>query len=254
MRRYIVFLVAIACFVLDYLLGNEVDVTQAWLVPVIAGVSALAGMFQRNAANRMEDQNPFPVAAPNPNLLRNTAIAEQMSQVGLPGQEYSLAQQGLQRNLGGVLRQARAVGGYGVNLPSILRQANYGQQQLDTTNAAARQANQRLAMQTRETLAGEENRVWGWNEQQRYTDLAERIASLRSAGNQNIAGGLGFLGQMYASGAWQGFGNQNAGANAAIQTQLPGAQVQQNQSNYGAMLQQSLLSGYGMAPNPGARV
>ena len=244
MRKLINPLIAAVCVCVDYLIGNEVDLTQAWIVPVIAGASALIGALQRNAANRMENQNPFPNAAANPNILQNVATAEQMAQTGLPGAQYSLAQQGLQRNLGGVLRQAQSMRGYGVNLPSILRQSNQAQAQLDASNSAARVANQRLLMQARTQLAGEENRVWGWNEQQRYTDIANRLASLRSAGNQNIAGSLGFLGQLYASGAWGGFGGNN--------TQSPGGQSQNNYNSlFGAPLGYSMGSGYGMAPQIG---
>lgn len=227
MRKYTILLISISTLILDYHLSSP-TLTVSWIVPALSLVSMGVGALQRNAARRMEAENPFPTTEENENILRNTAIAERMSQTGLPGQEYSLAQQGLQRNLEGVLRQTQQMGGYGVNLPAILRQSNYAQQNLDVQNASARLQNQRLAMDARTKLAGEQNRVWGWNEQARYQQLAQRIASLRSAGGQNIAGGIGFLGQMMASGVWNGFGGSQTNPASQIQTVLPGAQVGPN--------------------------
>jgi len=251
MRGLIILILTGAALTLDALvLDSPGNLNMAWIVPAVTAVSGLVGLLQRRSAGNLEANNPFPFEPISPALLQNAAVAEQMAGVGLPGQQYSLAQQGIQRNLSGVLRQTQAVGGYGVNLPSILRQANYSQQQLDASNAAAQMNNQRLAMQARTQLAGEQARTFGWNERTRYSEAAARIAALRSAGNQNIAGALGFLGQMYAGGVWGNPGNNNQGA--PINTSLTGAQSQNNyNSMFGAPLGYSLGSGYGMSPSFG---
>lgn len=212
-----------------------------WLGLASGVVGLVSGLFRGGKARRMERQNPYPTATVDPLIVENRARAQQMAQVGLPQATYNLALQNIQRNQAGALRAAQS-SGRPVNVASILDRTNQATLQLDAADAAARMQNQRLAMQQNSALAAENQRVWNWNEAQRYQELAGRIAQLRTAGQQDLWGGIGMIGQLAASGVFNGMfggnggsgwlsnlfgGNGNKGA-ARIDTVLPGAQVTNN--------------------------
>lgn len=181
-----------------------------WIGLASSAIGLVSGLFRGRQARRMEKENPYPTAEVDPLLAENRAIAQQMAQGGLPRAQYNLALQNNQRNLAGALRAAQTSGR--VNVASILNQANQATLQLDAADAAARMQNQRLAMQQNSALAAENQRVWSWNEAQRYQELAGRIAQLRTAGQQDLWGGIGMLGQLAASGVFNGmFGGNNSG-------------------------------------------
>lgn len=172
-------------------------------IPILAGIglgvnalSSLAGGIfgagQKRQANRLERNNPLPIAQVNQNLLANVAQANQMAQVGLPQQQYNNALQQQQQAFAGGLRTLGRSGGTS-NLATLLRGQNQGINNLNVADAQARQANQRLLMQQRGVLANEEQRVWNWNKAQPYLRTMQQVASLRNAGNQNMFGALGNL-------------------------------------------------------------
>lgn len=182
-----------------------------WIGLASSAIGLVSGLFRGRKARRMERENPYPVAETDSLLTENQARAQQMAQVGLPQAQYNLALQNIQRNQAGALRAAQT-SGRPVNVASILGQTNQATLQLDAADAAARIQNQRLAMQQNSALAAENQRVWNWNEAQRYQELAGRIAQLRAAGQQDLWGGIGMLGQLAASGVFNGmFGGNNSG-------------------------------------------
>lgn len=239
MRSILYTVIFAGVILLDYYTEGDLNVTSAWIIPAITAVGGLVGAIQRSRASNLEADNPYPEASLNPYLLQNLAQAQQGAQVGLPAPVYNLAQQGLNRNLAGVLRATERQRGYGVNLPSILAQANQSQAGLDAQNAAAMQQNQRVLMNARQQVAGDNQRVFENNELNRYGAMSARIAALRQAGNQNIIGAAGLLGQFGLLG-----GNFN---------NIFGGTPQQPGLGLGQSLNYSLGSGFGVAPYLGQR-
>jgi len=155
-----------------------------------AAVGGIFGAFQTAKANRLERGNTLPLADVNANIANNVALAQQMSNVGLAQEQYDAAVQGQNQNLTAALKASGRTG-RNTNVGGILRQANEATLKLNAADAAARQQNQRLLIQQRQVLAGEEQRVWNWNKAQPYLKMSQRIAALRNAGNQNMFGALG---------------------------------------------------------------
>lgn len=237
-----------------------------WVGLASSAIGLISGLFRGRKAKKLERQNPYPTATVDPLIVENQARAQQMAQVGIPQAQYNLALQNIQRNQAGALRTAQS-SGRPANVASILDRTNQATLQLDAADAAARMQNQRLAMQQNSALAAENQRAWNWNEAQRYQELAGRIAQLRTAGQQDLWGGIGMLGQLAASGTFDGMfggnggsgwlsnlfgGNGNTGA-ARIDTVLPGAQVTNNAPGTPGFGGYNTLGnqGFGMAPYSG---
>lgn len=177
------------------------------------------GAFQTGKANRLERENTLPTAEINANILTNVAQAEQMAKIGLSQEQYNNTLQQQDQNLAAAIRTSSR-SGRNTNVANILRQANIGTQNLNVADANARQQNQRTLMQQRGVLANEEQRVWNWNKAQPYLRMSQRIASLRQAGNSNIAGALGTLtgiGMNVASNGGFG-GGDSAGTGGGVGT------------------------------------
>src|SRR5690606_6182384 len=139
-------------------------------------------------------QTVAPTTTINPELLQNAALADQMAMVGLPDAQYMQALGNINRNQAGALRVA-STSGRPANVASILQQSNLATGQLDAADAAARQSNQRLAMNARAAVAQDRNRVFDWD-RQKYMLQLQQIGALRNAGNQNIFGAIGNVAQM----------------------------------------------------------
>lgn len=188
------------------------------------------GAFQTGKANRLERENTLPLATVNSNILSNVALAQNMANIGLSEQQYNNALMQQDQNLSAAVR-ASGRSGRNTNTANLLRQANAATLNLNAQDAQARQQNQRALMQQRGILANEEQRVWNWNKAQPYLRMSQRIASLRNAGNQNIAGGIGTLtgiGMNVAANG--GFGGSSS---STIPPNFYGAMGQYGQSNNG---------------------
>lgn len=174
-------------------------------------IGGLFGIGQRRKANRLARNTVFPTASVAAPLVENVGIAQQMASTGLPDEQYNLATQNINRNQAGALRTLSTLGRPS-SAAGILRQTNDATLRLDAADAAARQANQRTLMQQNQVLAQEQNRVWDWNNRQKYLMQLQEISQLRNAGNQNIFGSLGSLVNLGIGGA---FGGGSAGNNGS---------------------------------------
>jgi len=167
---------------------------------ILKGLSGIGQMFK---GNKMAKNNPFPTAQVNENIAKNAAIADQMAQTGLPQQQYNQALQNMQRNQNGVLTTLGRSANSSAGLSSLLRASNDATLNLDVNDAQARMRNQGIAMQQRGQLGQEQNRVWDWNNKQRYLQQGQAAAAMQGAGRQNAFGALtdlSQLGQSYFSG------------------------------------------------------
>lgn len=198
----------------------------AALPSVIQGVS---GIIQQDRGKKMASNNPFITESVNENIAKNAALAEQAAQVGLPQEQYNKQQEAINRNQAtGIRLASRNTRPTGIS--SIVRATNDAMGNLNAQDAMARQQNQRLAMQQRGALAQEQNRVWDWNNRQRYLQNARAASETIGAGRRNLFGGIQGLSQLgqLALGGGQGF--------------------QLGQGYLNNQLQNSLLTGQGMNP------
>lgn len=210
---------------------------------VIQGVSGLLGIGR---GKRMAKRNPFVNESVNENLIKNAAIAENMARVGTPQEQYNNQLQAIQKNQAGGVRMLSRTNNPSAGVSSLVRASNEAIGGLNARDAMDRQQNQRIAMQQRGILAGEQNRVWDWNKRQRYLQQAQAAAETIGAGRQNLFGGLqglSQLGQMALSGG-QGGGSKTGGGSG-----LSGFMGIGNGGRYlNRQMNNSLNTGYGMNP------
>ena len=186
-------------------------------IPYIAGgLSSLFGIGQKLSAARMDRNNPFQARTVNSLIASNAAQAQNQARIGIAEQQYQNARNQQQQNLATILGTASR-SGRNIPLGGLLRQSNLATQQLNTTDAQARQQNQRYAAQQNQILAQEQQNVRSYNIEQPYMRRQQQAAELRNAGNQNIFAGLGMAAQsaIMTGGAGQ---TGSVGANLA---QLP---------------------------------
>lgn len=207
----------------------------------VAGI--LGGIGQKRRAKKMLDN------AIDPGLKayeENAAKAEQLARQGMPAQEYNLASTNIQRGTQAGLRQLGRMSNPFAGIAGLKRSEDDAFSRLDASNAAARRQNIIGAMQAKRDL----NNM----QLQRYNDEINQANALLGAGQQNIAGGLGSLGQF---GMMQSlYGNRPTNPNpnkpnipiGGISTggfnawELPGAMG-------GSVLPGNNLSGYGSRLN-----
>lgn len=186
----------------------------------IAAVKGVSGLLQKRKANQLAKANTRPTYTIPQEYLDNAALAKQMSQVGLPQQQYNNTVNGINRNLavgiGALGRSSNPTG----SIASIVRGANDAQLGLDAQDAAARMNNQRLFMNQNAILGNQRLAQQQWNQFGRYQENAAAARALRAAGDQNINGALNTLGgtALQYMGAMQGDNNP-----PPIRTDLPAA-------------------------------
>lgn len=163
---------------------------------IIQGIGGLLGIGK---GNRRAKNNNFPVEQVNPLLQKNVAIAENMARTGLPQEQYNNQLNNISRNQAGALMSFGRRAGNTGSLASIVRAGNDATNNLVSQDARARMNNERFAFGQRAQLAGEQNRVWDWNNRQRYIQNANSNAQQIGAGKQNVMNaftGLSQLGQI----------------------------------------------------------
>lgn len=176
-------------------------------VPYIAGgLGSLFGIGQKLQAAKLDRNNPFQARTVNSLIANNAAQAQNQAQIGIAQQQYNNARNQQAQNLATVLGTASRTG-RNIPLAGLLRQGNLSTQQLNATDAQARQQNQRYAAQQNQVLAQEQQNVRSYNIEQPYLRRQQQAAELRNAGNQNIFGGLGTI----ASAAMMTAGDEQQG-------------------------------------------
>lgn len=160
-------------------------------LPLLAiGAGTLFGAAQTFAASRMERNNPFQARTVNSLIANNAAQAQNQAQIGIAQQQYNNARNQQAQNLATVLGTASRTG-RNIPLAGLLRQGNLSTQQLNATDAQARQQNQRYAAQQNQVLAQEQQNVRSYNIEQPYLRRQQQAAETRSSGISNIFGGIG---------------------------------------------------------------
>jgi len=171
---------------------------------ILKGIGGLIGIGK---GNRMAKANIRPIELVNSNIAKNAAMAEQMADTGLPQQQYNQAVQNIQRNQTGGYAALGRSANPSAGLNSLVRAGNDATLNLDVQDANARQNNQRFAFGQRAQLANEQNRVWDWNNRQKFRENAQAASETIRAGKSNAFGALSDLSQLGQSVASGQFGN-----------------------------------------------
>lgn len=205
----------------------------------LAGISAIpqlvkgiSGIFGIARGKRMARNNKFPVEGVNQNFVQNSAEADQMARVGMPQQQYNNQLEAINSGQSAGVRMLNRSSNPSASIASIVRQGNLANNQLNAQDAQTRTQNQRYAIGQRGILGNEQNRVWDWNNRQRFLQNAQAAAQTINAGRQNAFGALDNLTSLGMS-ALGGQGGEAGGiGNSYMNNRLKG----------------SLITGYGMNP------
>jgi len=171
---------------------------------IIKGIGGLAGMIKGNARAK---RNIRPEENVNALISQNNAMAENDALVGMPQEQFNLANQGLQRNQAAGFRQLGRSANASAGLASLVRGGNDAALDLGAQDAAMRMNNRRFAFGTRSALAGEQNRVFDWNKRRKFQEEAAAAAEQIGSGKANAMGALTDLsqiGQAYLGGGKAG--------------------------------------------------
>ncbi len=168
-------------------------------VPGLASIGSAAltsaqGAKQQKEARKMLAGLKDPGYQIPEEFQQNLAESEQMAKSGLPAQEYNLASTNIQRGTKSGLRQLGRMSNPFAGIAGLARAQSDAFANLDAANAAARRQNILGAMGARRELAGQKLGQQQYA-QQRYMDQVNQANALLGAGMQNVAGGLGSLGQ-----------------------------------------------------------
>lgn len=180
----------------------------------LAGIGGLAkgifGLSQNHQASQIEKNNPFPTETIQPEYQKNLNQAQQMSQVGMPQQQYTNQLNSIQQNQAGALGALSNSANPGASLASIVRSGDAATGNLNAQDAVQRNQNLLRLLQERTVMAQQKDKVWDWNSKQKYLGNLAKSQALRGAGNANIAGGLGDIsslgGQLLKGGLGSGAG------------------------------------------------
>lgn len=152
---------------------------MSWIAAGVSLGTAAIGFFKGRKQKRegqallkQTEGREIPEAA-----LENKRIATQMSQEGMPSQQYELAKRNIDRNnVSAILASNNRRGGLGL-IPRILAGTNDAYLRLDANNANIQNQNKRTLMGVNSQIGGYQN--------QKYQGDYNYAQSLIGAGNDN---------------------------------------------------------------------
>ena len=168
-----------------------------------AGVSIYKGIKQKNDAKKLQNENPRPSEALPEEELANQRMAQNMSLEGLPSAQYEQARKNIQRQQAAAVGSAQDRRSGVANIGAIQQGTNDAYGNLDAANAGARRQNQLALMGVNDKVAVYRDKLFDWNQRQRYIQNENYAMSLLGAGNANIYGGI----DKAASGLLNAYGN-----------------------------------------------
>jgi hypothetical protein len=208
----------------------------AALVPLaMALVGGIVGHAQKRKAQKALSKLQRPEYEIPQEILRNQKMAEQAANEGLPSQQYSQAQQNIQRQQNRAISMASDRRQGLMALPGIQQAATDAQLNLDASDAQARRVNQQQLYGINAQLAGFKTKQWDVNKKQLYDRDYGYNMQLLGAGNQNLMGSIDKAGSA-AGYLLGGSGGQSRGYSSASRAGEP--------SYYGGYSKDSKYSGF----------
>jgi|SRR6185369_295494 len=153
-------------------------------------IGGITGLFQKKKGNKLLDQNVRPNQTLPAELLANQEDAKQMANEGLPSQQYDNANKNIQRQQVAAIGNAqdRRLGGALVG--GIQQRTNDATANLDAADADNRKQGRINLQNVNNQVASWRDKLFDWNQKQKYIERQNYGMSLLGAGNANFYGGL----------------------------------------------------------------
>lgn len=150
----------------------------------------ISGLFKKGKANKLMSENPRPVEQVPAEVLASQAAAEQLSNEGLPAAQYKQARQEIEKNAQQAIAAAGDRRGALATIGAINQQTNDATNNLNVESAKQRVANIKNLMTRNDVTAQWKDKVWDYNERQRYEENAAAIRALTGAGAEETNSGI----------------------------------------------------------------
>lgn len=191
-----------------------------------AALGVVSGLFGKKKANNILANNPRPTEAIPSEVLANQQIAQGAALQGMPSEQYDQAQKNIQRNQSAALTAASTTPGGGVrNIGAIQQASNDASGQLNAESAEMRRQNISQLLGANNQVASWKDKLFDWNERQKYIQQYNYGMGLLGQSNQNLLSGadklLGTAAGAAASGLFGSNGTSktpSAGRNPDIYT------------------------------------
>jgi hypothetical protein len=180
-----------------------------------AGYSVYKGIKQSSDAKKMMRDNQRPNESIPQEELSNQQLAQNMSLEGLPSEQYEQAKKNIQRQQAAAIAQSQDRRSGVGTIGAIQQGTNDAYGNLDAASAGMRRQNQLGLINVNSQISGYRDKLFDWNQRQKYIENQNYSMSLLGMGNQNIMGGIdkgiAGIGSAYASGAFGGNNNGQGG-------------------------------------------
>jgi len=176
--------------------------TGASLGSVIPGVGSLiggigggalgliSGLFGHKKANKLLSQNPYPNMAMPSEVLANQQIAQGAANEGMPAEQYQQAERNIERNRNAALATASTTPGGAVqNVGAIQQASDDATAQLGAQSAEMRRQNRQELYNANQQVASWKDKLFDWNQRQKYIQNYNYAMGLLGQSNQNIMSG-----------------------------------------------------------------
>lgn len=201
----------------DALKGAGTGATIGSIIPgvgtavgAVAGglIGGLTGLFQKKKGNQILKQNPYPTESLPPELDTNQRLAQQAATEGMPSEQYQAAERDIQRNQAASLQAATDRRSGVQSAGAIVQASNDATGNLNAKSAEMRRQNLDRLLGANKDIASYRDRLFDWNQKNKYLQNYQYGQSLVGAGNAGMFSGadkiLSGLTQGYANGLFSG--------------------------------------------------
>ena len=187
---------------------------------IVGGALGIAsGLFGKKKANKILAQNPYPTQEMPSEITENQQIARGAATQGMPSEQYEAAQKNIQRNQAAAVSAAQDRRSGVQSIGAIQQASDDATNQLNAQSAEMRRQNRAELYSANQTAASWKDKLFDWNQRQKYIQNYNYGMGLLGQSNQNIMSGadrlLGTAVGAGASGLFGGRGNSPAAASAA---------------------------------------
>lgn len=156
-----------------------------------AAVGLVSGLFGKKKANTILKQNPYPTETMPSEIAANQQLAEAEATQGMPSEQYEAAQKNIQRNQAAAITAASTTPGGAVrNIGAIQQQSNDATTQLNAESAQMRRQNIAQLIGVNQQAASWKDKLFDWNQRQKYIQNYNYGMGLLGQSNQNIMTGV----------------------------------------------------------------
>lgn len=156
-------------------------------------ISGITGIFQKHKANKLLKNLKFPTEEMPSEILQNQSMAREMSNQGLPSEQYNKAMRDIQRQQMTALKSANDRRGGLASISSIQQGTNDATTNLNSLDAQQRIANKKYLIGVNNNVAGWKDKLFQTNVKDKYNRDYGYAMSLLGSGNQNFTNGLDSL-------------------------------------------------------------